>query len=119
MHVCICILACISVHDLKVDMTRCPTPTFTVRKILTSLLTNTVHVFTAVYMIERARHDPSLFIEAFAGKNSAYHVGCVNNGGLLQIEIRLSLPISRTYGYIYERQQVISIVIHTATEPCV
>ena len=49
-------------------VTRCPTPTFTVRKILTSLLANTVHVFTAVYMIECARHDPPLFIEGFAGK---------------------------------------------------
>ena len=52
--VCMCILACISVHDLKVDVTRYPTPTFTVRKILTSLLANTVRVFTAMYRIERA-----------------------------------------------------------------
>ena len=58
MHVCICILACISVHDLKVDITRqgilhLRLP-FTVRKILTSLLANTVRVFTAVYRIERS-----------------------------------------------------------------
>ena len=30
------------------------------------------------------RHDSPLFIEAFAGKNCAYHVGRVNNGDLLQ-----------------------------------
>ena len=44
-----------------------------------TLLANTVRVFKAVHMIECARHDPPLFIEAFAGKNCAYHVGRVNN----------------------------------------
>ena len=48
---------------------------------------SSVSVYTG-YILEQARHDPPLFIEAFASRcpviNGAYNVGRANNEGLLQ-----------------------------------